>query len=52
MVRHSQPLFQPKHLRGKDGEVELAAKAYNVPWMVLLYYRLIIRVYNKKGFGL
>ncbi|CAE7338863.1 unnamed protein product [Symbiodinium sp. CCMP2592] len=29
-IVHSQPLFQPKHLRGKDGEVELAAKAYNV----------------------
>ncbi|CAE7355917.1 unnamed protein product [Symbiodinium sp. KB8] len=30
-VRHSQPLFQAKHLRAANGsEVELAAKAYNV----------------------
>ena len=28
-IRHSQPVFQPKLLRGKDGERELAAKAYN-----------------------
>ena len=28
-MRHSQPMFLVKHLRGNDGEKELAAKAYN-----------------------
>ena len=28
-------MFQPKFLRSTDGEVVLAAKGYNVPWLTL-----------------
>ncbi|OLP94354.1 hypothetical protein AK812_SmicGene23619 [Symbiodinium microadriaticum] len=45
VYRHSQPLFKPKCLRGQNGEVELAAKAYNarviISWLGDLVTELI-----------
>ena len=41
IIRHSQPVFQPKLLRGKDGERELAAKAYNAFKLHLLTQRVL-----------
>ncbi|CAE7244961.1 unnamed protein product [Symbiodinium microadriaticum] len=47
---HSQPLFQPKHLRGKDGEVELAAKAYNARVVTSWLADTLIELVHQEGY--
>ena len=56
-MRHSQPVFAPKMLRKQNGELEFAAKAYNVPGLDYInimyilprgYFNLYIYIYNKR----